>query len=63
MPIKSLPQPCILVTAGLAVRKDEESGSSQMVLDVGLVELWWTPKSGPPDKLRFCPKSLTQGER
>jgi hypothetical protein len=44
MPIKSLPQPCILVTAGLAVRKDEESGSSQMVLDVGLVE--------PPPVLR-----------
>jgi hypothetical protein len=36
--VKSLPQPCILLTAGLALRKDEESGASQMILDVGLVE-------------------------
>ncbi len=36
--VKSLPQPCILLTGGLALRKEEESGADQMVLDVGLVE-------------------------
>jgi hypothetical protein len=36
--VKSLPQPCILLQAELALRKKEASSLRQMVLDVGLVE-------------------------
>ena len=36
--VKSLPRPCILLRAELALRKKEASRVSQMVLDVGLAE-------------------------
>lgn len=36
--VKSLPRPCILVTAGLALRKSEASNDAQMLLDVGLTK-------------------------
>ena len=36
--VKSLPRPCILLSAELALRKKDASKASQMVLDVGLME-------------------------